>query len=224
MTGRSEPQSTIVPDVVERVIFTAIVNARRRGDQWQALAEEYLGTTEQVLKNIEKTRLELLRNQAAPARAMLEMNENALALLERFADAVWIERGQSQQDPFISILSPGTPNFFFDWPIGRPVDRLELLLDLFARDDSPWLQNSEIATMVGEIRALLPQFRVANEAIRTFRAKIEVLDKAKEVVTRVGHVQYSRLRRRLRADGFDAFEVRKVCPDIPGASMVGTLS
>lgn len=224
MSGRSDPQSPMVPQVVVSVIFEAIANAYGRGEQWQAVAEEYLGTTERVLKNIEKIRQELSQNQADPVRAMLEMNETAFALLERFADAVWIERGQSQQDPFISILSPGTPNFFFDWPIGRPVDRLELLLDLFTGDDAPWKQNAEIMGIVAEIRMLLPRYRVLNETIRGFRAKLEVLDKAREVVARVGHVQYSRLRRRLRADGFDAFEIRKVFPDIPGTSMVGTLS
>lgn len=223
MSGRSDNQLPIVPEVVARVISVALANARARGDQWQTLAEEFLGTTELVLKNIDKISLEMLQNQAGPARVMSEMNETVLALLERLADAVWIERGQSSQDPFISILSPGTPNFFFEWPIGRHVDRLEILLELFAGEETPWAQSAEVVAIVSDIRAIVPQFRVLNESICAFRAKLEVLDKAMEVVARVGHVQYSRLRRRMRAEGIDAFEVRKVFPDIPGASTTGTL-
>lgn len=220
MPGQSDLQSTIAHEAVSRVLAMALANARARGAQWQTLAEEFLGTTEQVLQNVEKIRQELLRNQGAPARAMSEMNEKALALLERLADAVWAERGQSPQDPFISILSPGTPNFFFDWTIGRPVDRLDILLDLFGGDSIPSVQSAEVAAILGEIRALLPEFRVLNEATRAFRAKLELLEKSSEVVARVGHVQYSRLRRRMRAEGFDAFEVRKVFPDVPGASAI----
>lgn len=222
MPAHSDTQSTIAHDAVSRVLSVALANARARGAQWQSLADEFLGSTELALKNIEKIRLELLRNQSAPARAMSEMNERVLALLERLADTVWAERGQSPQDPFISILSPGTPNFFFDWTIGRPVDRLDILLELFGGDAIPSVQSAEVAAILGDIRALLPEFRMLNEDVRAFRARLDVLEKSSEVVARVGHVQYARLRRRMRAEGFDAFEVRKVLPDIPGASS-GTL-
>lgn len=216
-------QSPLAYDVVARVLFQALANARTRGVQWQTPAEEFLGTTESVLRRIDTIRFDLLRKHAEPARAMAEMNETVLALLERLADAVWMERGQSNQDPFISILSPGTPNFFFDWTIGRHVDRLEVLLELLSGGEKAQAQGDEVVTILAEIRTILPQFRVLNESVRAYRAKLEVLEKAAEVVTRVGHVQYSRLRRRMRADGFDAFEVRQVFPDIPGASTSGTL-
>lgn len=223
MPERNNVQSPIVYEVVARVLLVALVNARVRGAQWQTLAEEFLGTTEVTLQSIDRIRFTLVRQQAEPARVMSEMNETVLALLERLADAVWSERGQSTQDPYISILSPGTPNFFFDWPIGRHVDRLEILLELFADEKTSTVQSEEVVTILAELRAMIPQFRVVNESVRAYRAKLEVLEKAAEVVTRVGHVQYSRLRRRMRAEGFDAFEVRQVFPDIPGASTTGTL-
>lgn len=223
MRGPSDIQIAIPPEAVTHALSIALTNARARGEPWQPPAEEYLGTLESVLKSVEIIRLDLLRRLVAPARAMNEMNEAVLALLERLADAVWVERGQSPQDPFISILSPGTPNFFFDWTIARPTDRLDILLELFTGETRSGTQSAEVAEVIHEIRALAPGFRVQNELVHAFRAKLDVLEKVTEVMARIGHVQYSRLRRRMRADGFDNFEVRKVFPDIPGASTTGTL-
>lgn len=222
MPERNDIQSPIAHEVVAGVLLSGLANARARGELWQQLSEEFLGNIEQILRTIEETRLELLRKQAAPARAMAEMNETVLALLERLADAVWAERGQSPQDPFISILSPGTPNFFFDWPIGRPVDRVEAMLGMLATGKTPLTQSPEVEAIVQEAQLLLTEFRTLNESVRVFRAKLGILEKAAEVVARAGHVQYARLRRRLRAEGFDAGEVIKVFPDMPGVS-TGTL-
>lgn len=222
MSASIESQLSVLPESVTRIITIALKNAQAKGDPWWPLAEECLRPAEHLLTRIEVIRLDLLRKHAGPARAMTDMHENVLALLERLADAVWIERGQSPQDPFISILSPGTPHFFFDWNLGHPIDRLDILLELFDSENTPRAQSDEIAAILTEIRTLLPEFRELNEAVRASRAKLEVLQKAMDVVARVGHVQYSRLRRRMRADGFDAFEVRKVFPDIPGAS--GTMA
>lgn len=218
MSASSDSQLVVLPEAISRIITTALENAQAKGDPWWPLAEECLRPAEHLLTRIEEIRLDLLRKHAAPARAMTDMQETVLALLERLADEVWTERGQSPQDPFISILSPGTPHFFFDWNLGRPIDRLDILLELFSSENTPWAQNAEIAAILIELRTLMPEFRELNEAVRSSRAQLEVLQKAMDVVARVGHVQYSRLRRRMRADGFDAFEVRKVFPDISGAS------
>lgn len=224
MPGSTNNIVQVMPDAVAQVIYAALANARARGEPWQALAVEFLETTELALRRIETLRREMLRSHAAPAREMSEMNEALLALLERLADAVWLERGQSPQDPFISILSPGTPNFFFDWPVGRPADRIEVLLDLLAYDDASWSPESDVGAIKSEIRALIPKFRTLNEVVISFRGRLEMLEKSFEVIARIGHVQYARLRRRMRADGIDAFEVRQVFPDLPGASTTGTLA
>ncbi|HRI67514.1 MAG TPA: hypothetical protein PK156_24890 [Polyangium sp.] len=223
MPGTKEIHSTIDPDAVTQVISTALVNARKRGELWQSLGEEFLGTTEQVLKNLQQMRLNALRLEATPAREIAEMNDKVLDIFERLADAVWVERGESAQDPYISILSPGTPSFFFDWAIGRPADRLELLLELFTHSGTPETQSSEVTQILAEIQGILPELRRKTDAVHVFRAKLEALEKLTEFIARVGHVQYSRLRRRMRTEGFDAFEVRMVFPDIPGTSMAGTL-
>lgn len=223
MPESKDTPAPIVAEAVVRVIQLGLANARMRGEQWQTLAEEFLESTELALRNIDRIHLELLRNQSAPAREMSEMNEKIIELLERLADAVWIQGGQSPEDPYISILSPGTPHFFFEWPIGRHVDRLEILLELFADKETQRAQSGEVRTVIAELQAMLPQFHVLNESVRAFRAKNQVLEKATEVVARVGHVRYSRLRRRMIAEGFDVGEVKKVFPDIQGTSTPGTL-
>ncbi len=214
---------TIALDAVIATIFVSLTNARNRGDPWKALAEEFLGPAEAILKRINVTRLDLLRQHAGPASELTEWNQKVLALIETFADAIWERRGQTSQDPLLSILAPGTPNFFFEWKIGEATDRIEVLLDVLMADMCAGAEMNESQAAADNMRNILPEYRALCEKVRANRAKLEVLEKVAETVARTAHVQHSRLRRRMRADGFDPFEVRKVFPDIPGASISGTL-
>jgi hypothetical protein len=217
------PSELIAPHAIITTIVASVANARKRGDPWKALAEEYLGPTEALLKRIDAMGFELLRRHAAPARAMSEMNEKVLTLLERLAESVWEDRGQLPQDPLVGILSSGMPSFFFDWEVGRPADRLEVMLELLEGDLDLTGRSEDTKAAVESLRALLPEFRAMNEETRAFRAKSEVLDKMAGTIARAGHVQYSRLRRKLRNDGFDRSDILAVFPDIQGVPTAGTM-
>jgi len=216
----SVTNEAISPDAITATIFLSLTNARARGEPWKALAEEFLGPTAWILRRINKARDLLVQQHKAPALRLQRMNGQVIVLLESFADALWKERGQDQRDPLLAMLAPGTPSFFFEWEVGLPPDRLDVLLDLLMEDAAV----SSSAQLAQEIRALLPEYRALCEEVRALSAKIELLEKAGETIARAGHVQHSRLRRRMRSEGFDPTEVRRVFPDVPGVSISDTFS
>lgn len=75
-----------------------------------------------------------------------------------------------------------------------------------------------------EIQALLPKFQAACESARALQARLEVFEKMTESFARLGHVQYTRTRRRMRVEGFHSLEIRAVFPDIPGNEGTSTLA
>lgn len=217
MSERGEAPST---DGIIATLFLSLHRARARGEPWRAFAEEFLGPTARILRRIDQARATLLRQHEPPARKLQAMNHTVLLLLDRFADAIWQERGEDQRDPILVLLAPGTPSFFFDWQVGQPSERLDVLLEVLL-GDAPLPAATSAA---GEIHALLPEYRLLCEEVRALAARLEMLEKAAETVARVGHVQHARLRRRMRAEGFDSLEVRRVLPDIPNTSALDTLS
>jgi hypothetical protein len=214
---RSDATST---EAITATIFLSLIRARARGEPWKTLAEEFLGPTALILKKISKTRAALLRQQEQPAQRVQAMNQKVLLVLERFADAIWKERGEDQRDPILAVIAPGTPSFFFEWEVGEPPDRIDVLLDVLM-GDAPLPTATSAAA---ELRALLPEYRALCEELRALSVRRDLLNKAAEAVARAGHVQHSRLRRHMRAEGFEAEEVRNVLPDIPNVSTSDTLS
>jgi hypothetical protein len=220
----SETKEHLSTDTITATLFLSLSNARARGEPWKALAEEYLGPAVLLLKRINRMRAALLQRQEQPARRLQKMNTRILPLLETFADALWQQRGHDQRDPVLTVLAPGTPNFFFEWQLGQPPDRLDVLLDVLTGDSLSNTQTEATRAAAGKILALLPEYRVLCEDMRSLSAQLAILDKAADTIAPAGHVQHSRLRRRMRADGFDPFEVRRVFPDIPGVSISDTWS
>jgi len=216
----SDINEPTLADAIIATILISLNNARARGEPWKSLAEEFLGPTAWILRKINKERATILKRHEPPARRLQAMNQRVLVLLESFTDAIWKERGEDQRDPILVVLAPGTPSFFFEWDVGLPPDRLDLLLDVLVGDTS-----GPAVTRVGEeIRVLLPEYRALCEEVRELSAKLAILDKGAETIARAGHVHHSRLRRRMRADGFEPSEVRRVFPDIPNFSTTDTLT
>jgi hypothetical protein len=212
---------TISPESVSSTILVALANARRRGDPWKSAAEELLGPTEVLLKRTNESSMNTLRKLASAGINVEKANQKMQQLFETVTDALWESRGMMAQDPLMPILSDGTPSYFFDWTIGQSSDRVETIIEFltaYIPSDGP------AKDAVVEIRSMLPEYRAECESMRVLRCTISIYEKMFEIFTRNGHVQYSRLRRRMRADGFDAFEIRSVFPDITGNSATGTLN
>lgn len=210
----------ITADAITSTILLALANARHRGDPWKTFTEQHLAWSEALLKRSRSMSMKTFAELSVVAANVELMDRKVLLGFEQLADVVWDMREQDTQDPLVAILSPGTQSFFFEWPVGHASDRVEAVLEFL----EPWLaKNGHDDAALTEVRELLPEYRAACEKARTLRSKIEILDKMAESIARRGHVQYSRLRRRMSAEGFDAFEIRSVLPDIPGGSMSGTL-
>lgn len=217
----TELRDTIAPHLVTSTIHTALANARKLGEPWKALAEEYLGQTEALLKGLDAHAMKMLKQYVQCTHELETMKKQVLASLDTLADSLWESRGRNPHDPLVAIFSPDTPSFFFDWSIGQPADRVDALLEFLT---SCTLTDGVAPDALTELQALLPHYRELGETARGLRARLDVFDKLVETFSRVGHVQYSRLRRRLRVDGYDIFDIRNVFPDIPGQSTMGTLS
>lgn len=210
---------TVAAVDVVGTIHLSLANARRCGDPWKSLAEEYLGATEKLLLKTESMMRDVIACHGVAKQAETEMKDAILLLLESVADALWEHSKNEPIDALMNIISPDTPSFLFHWEIGQPTDRLEILLGLLSKDTVPSLEGD---TSIQEIMAILPEFHARCEASRKYRAQAAVLEKAMSSIARAGHVQHSRLRKRMRADGFDPFKVREVLPDVPGQSMSST--
>jgi hypothetical protein len=203
----------VLPDTVSSTIFVALANARMRGNPWKDLADEHLGDIEALLKRTKKSALETVRAYASATDKVDALDKKMLQLIEKFADAVWVARGSKHQDPLLSILTPGTPSFFLDWPTGHSGDRVEAVLEFVVGHVAAGGPEHDV---IAEIQAFLPEYRATCDSARSLRAKVNVFEKMAETYARLGHVQYSRLRRRMQADGFEPTEIRNVFPDIPG--------
>jgi hypothetical protein len=217
----SESSDIVSPEAVSSTIFIGLANARMRGDPWKPLAEEHLGDVEVLLKRSKKLAMETVRLFATAATKVDGLDKKLLALFEKLTESLWEVRGRMHQDPLLSVLTPGTPSFFFEWPIGHSFDRFDAVLGFISTCVSA--DGPEHAAIV-EIQVLLPEYHAACETARALLAKINVFEKMTESFARLGHVQYSRLRRRMQADGFDSAEIRNVFPDIPGKRGTSTLA
>lgn len=162
---------------------------------------------------------DIIARHAVAKQAETEMKDAILLLLESVADALWEHSKNEPIDALMNIISPDTPGFLFHWDVGQPADRVEILLGLLSKETVPSLEGD---SSIQEIMAMLPEFHVRCEASRKYRAQAAVLEKAMSSIARAGHVQHSRLRKRMRAEGFDPFKVREVFPDVPGQSMAST--
>lgn len=218
MAGTNE---LVSPDAVSSTLFIGLANARVRGDPWKPLAEEHLGEFETLLKQSKKSSFEAVRLYASAADKVDSLDKKVLFLCEKLAESLWTARGNKNQDPLLSVLTPGTPSFFFEWSIGTSSDRVEAVVAFVAN----YVANgtAEHAALV-DIQAFLAEYRQATESARALRAKIDVFEKMIETFARLGHVQYSRLRRRMQAEGFDPDEIRQVFPDIPGKRISATFA
>ncbi len=210
----------LAADAITSTILIALANARGRGDPWKTFTEQHLAWSEALLERIRKMAMKTLTEFSVAAANVELMERKVLLGFEQLADAIWEMREQDTQDPLVAILSPGTQSYFFEWPVGHAGDRVEAVVEFL----EPLLaEQGHDDAALAEVRPLLPEYRAACEKVRALRSKLEILDRMTDSIARRGHVQYSRLRRRMRAEGFDAFDIRSVLPDIPGGSMTGTL-
>lgn len=207
-------------DAITSTILIALANARDRGDPWKTYTEQHLAWSEALLKRNQAMSIKTIREFSGALENVELMDRKVLRGFEQLAQAVWEMREQDQQDPLVAILSPGTQSFFFEWPVGHASDRVEALLEFL---EPLLVEKGQDHSALAEVRGLIPEYRAACEKARALQSKLEILDKMTDSIARRGHVQYSRLRRRMRAEGFDAFDIRSVLPDIPGGSMTGTL-
>lgn len=216
-----EVNEAISVEAVTSTIFRALVNARNRGDPWEGRARHFLGRAEELLKRtvaLGTTTTIELADASASADAM---GQQILILVETLREKLCEMSDREQQDPLVAILSPGTVTFFFDWPIGHQFDRVNSIIDLI----DPYAPASgDGRAAIVEIRGMLPEYRALCDRMWGLRCKLDMLTKSHESFARLGHVQYSRLRRRMRADGFEPDDIRGVFPDIAGRTATATFA
>jgi len=196
-------------------LVTTHAKAVARGEKWQQLAEERLGTVLGVIKDVQ-SRLAVAESEILPLRAAVEaQDKRSDQFIGKLSDDIWNAIGRPAFDPTYDVVFPGgIANYTVGANEEQP-DRMDLLADLLEMKLISKLDPAMLADMVKRVREEAAAYRKVVDGFTQPRVRLQQIQRAKTAIAQSGQMELAHLKRLYKAQGFSEADIHSVIPDRP---------
>ncbi len=193
-------------------VHTTLRNARARGGDWKAIAEEKLGAVEK-LDALVAARLGTAQATLAPLKAALDAEDDgADHLLGGVSDDIWNKVGRPAADPVLAIMFPGGIAYYTDGSDEEQPERMELLAEFLSLGLHPKLDDKVSQAHAKSVREAAASYRKKVDALRKPAAQVRLLGAMKTAIGRYAQTELANLKRRYKSENFSESDIHAVIP------------
>ena len=192
---------------------TTLTAATARGGTVQTLAEQYLQSLLHVFDLMDK-RWQAVEQALGPLRAAVDaLDDDADAMLGRFADDIWNDVGRPAADPLYALLFPTGVSFYTEGPDVEQPARMELLAELLEANVHPKLDPKKTKAQAKQVRDQAKALRAAVEKTLAPTTESATVGRARTAVARSLQMALANLKRHYRAQGLSESAIHALIPD-----------